>query len=244
VDGTGRGNTRVPGPLEAGDRCAEPGGSQQGVPAAGQGALLRQIPSACPRRDAPPDSDSAEPQRWGRQQTRKGSRAGLTMSHSRVNRVEMGRLSGAERDRFLRLGGLLARAELTASQAERARDLVEAADWKPLPRLPVTYQLEPLFLHHAFNLGIAGTRLFNFETPSALPPPIGWRVLGTNYSKRQRILLALVQSFARAGIARVMLIKGAALAPLYSSPALRDMADIDMVVASADSPKACEVLRA
>jgi hypothetical protein len=158
--------------------------------------------------------------------------------------VEMGRLSGAERDRFLRLGGLLARAELTASQAERARDLVEAADWKPLPRLPVTYQLEPLFLHHAFNLGIAGTRLFNFETPSALPPPIGWRVLGTNYYKRQRILLALVQSFARAGIARVMLIKGAALAPLYSSPALRDMADIDMVVASADSPKACEVLRA
>ncbi len=166
------------------------------------------------------------------------------MGRSKSQVVEMGRLTGAERERFLRMGGLLARDRLSPAQAAEARRLVESSGWRPLPRLAVTYQMEPLFLHHAFNLGIAREALLDFASPSALPSPIGWRTLGTNYYKRHGILLKLVEAFERAGIRRVMLIKGAALAPLYASPALRDMADIDMVVSTEDAPRACEVLRA
>jgi hypothetical protein len=62
--------------------------------------------------------------------------------------------------------------------------------------------------------------------------------------RRRGIVRALLERMAEAGVGRVMLIKGAALAPLYPSSALRRMSDIDFAVGKRDVPAVERILAA
>lgn len=160
-----------------------------------------------------------------------------------ANDIQMGRLEGEERERFLALAGLLVRPRLEPEHAAAARALLSSSTWRPLPRLCNLYQVEPLIFHHAIQLGFRREHVFDPGSDPSLPEPISFFALARNYYIRRRVLFDVLDAFEGAGIHRAMLIKGAALAPLYPSPALRDMADIDMVVDKGQAALACEVLR-
>lgn len=158
--------------------------------------------------------------------------------------LPLGQLPAGERDRFRQVCGLLARPRLEPAHAEAVHARLHAADWQPLPRLSATFALEPLLVHNAIQSGADGARLFGDSPAAPCLPRASYRSLATNYYLRRKALTDLFEAMAAAGIARLLLIKGAALAPLYPSPALRDMEDVDLVVEASDLPRAAEALRA
>ncbi len=164
------------------------------------------------------------------------------MSATVKSRLEIGALAGNDRDRFLHVCGLLARPGLGENHAETLCRIFDAPGWKPLPRLSATYMLEPLFTHHLIQLGEKPERLFETSESTVALKKAEFDRLAMNYFLRRRVLVELFAAFAAAGVSRVMLIKGAGLAPLYPSPALRDMEDVDLVVAESDIAAARKAL--
>lgn len=148
----------------------------------------------------------------------------------------------------LRVLGILSRPVLSSRHGELLKRELHSADWRPLPRLPSTRMIEPLFRHHAAATGIPFHRLFADDrssraathsvanAPGVVPDLAAYR--------RQALLGEVLAAFRNAGIGPVVLIKGAALAPLYPTPALRLMCDFDLVLpAGSRGPAASAVLR-
>ncbi|MCB2154326.1 nucleotidyltransferase family protein [bacterium] len=149
----------------------------------------------------------------------------------------VGALRGAERQRVLKLAGLLTRPALEERHIRAAERLIGAPDWQPIPRLIMLHAIEPLFRHHAAALGVAPDRLVDLSDTRYLPEAMGFRAIATRHYRRREVLLQVLKALHSQGVSRPMLIKGAALAPLYSSPALREMSDIDLVVDPSDEPR-------
>ncbi|MEO8377035.1 MAG: nucleotidyltransferase family protein, partial [Candidatus Sumerlaeota bacterium] len=139
----------------------------------------------------------------------------------------------ATRTRVVRLCGLLARPHINASQQGALRDLVTAPGWQPIPRLASWHLLEPLFVHHLKRVFGSEYDEAKFFLPSGQmqPAPQGPDLVMAYYH-RASILDCVLKAIAAAGIKKVMLIKGVALAPLYEAPATRQMCDADFVVSS------------
>jgi len=134
-------------------------------------------------------------------------------------------LDDAARARFVRVAGLLGRPMLDDAHRAEAKALLLAADWRPVPPLAVLAGVEALMAHHAIDTGFAVERLFDPV------PSVDFARLGVNHLLRVRERDRAFDAFRAAGIGKAMLVKGAALAPFWPSPALRDMEDIDIVVA-------------
>jgi hypothetical protein len=134
-----------------------------------------------------------------------------------------------ETSRHLHVLGLLARPQLSDGQARALRELLAQPTWRPLPRLASTNLLEPLFAHHLAAHGIDFDRVFCPRPHGVLAPP-SFVELMNRWAARRRELAALVECFESSELSRVLLFKGAAIAPLYPAPALRQMADIDLAV--------------
>lgn len=134
-------------------------------------------------------------------------------------------LDPQERTRLLEIAGLLARPALDARQAEQARTLLASPQWRPVPPIPALSGVEALMVHHAVELGFSAEHLF------APPPAVDFARLGINHLLRARERDRALDAMRAEGAGRAMLVKGAALAPFWPSPALREMEDIDLVVA-------------
>lgn len=155
----------------------------------------------------------------------------------------LGALEGAERRRTLFLAGMLSRPELEPEHIRRVRGAVTSPDWKPIPRLILLHALEPLFCHHAAVLGVDPIRLMDWDDERFLPPRTGFREVALRHYRRRELLFEVLEALRAQGASRMMLIKGAALAPLYGSPALRDMNDFDLVVDPRDEPRVTRAFR-
>jgi hypothetical protein len=159
-----------------------------------------------------------------------------------LNISSIRKLGPAVRTRVLQLCGLLARPSLSDEDVASLRALVEADAWKPVPRLSSFNLLEPLFLHHLARLEIDADRVFRKEAEGPAHPPAAEQ-LALAYYQRLRVQGEAFDALREGGVTRLMLIKGAALAPLYPSPALRQMCDLDMVVDGREMESAAAALR-
>lgn len=138
--------------------------------------------------------------------------------------------------------GILSRPVLSDALQAQLKQLVASPDWNPVPFPPSVDLLGLLFRHHLERMGMHWRQVF---TQGALEMRrLEWEKAVVADIRRRGILHALLERMAEAGIGRVMLIKGAALAPLYPSPALRLMSDIDFAVAKRDLPAVERILAA
>jgi hypothetical protein len=151
----------------------------------------------------------------------------------------MGPIPAAQAPFVLESVGLLARGALHKCHAGRFAALREGNPSARLPRLALTQALEPLFLHHAEQLGLEPGDVLDLVAPCLLPAPSSPTELALAYFQRRALLQELFAELARVGVGRVMAVKGAALAERYPSPALRAMGDADLVVSADDSRAAC-----
>ncbi len=139
----------------------------------------------------------------------------------------------ATRNRVIAFCGLLARPALDDAQRQRLRAMISDAAWSPIPRLTSFHLLEPLFFHHlkrALGREYDEARVFA-PRPANVKAAPGDSELVMAYFHRAAILERVLKALAAGNVGKVMLIKGAALAPLYEAPATRQMCDADLVVA-------------
>lgn len=108
--------------------------------------------------------------------------------------------------------------------------MLQAPGWRPIPRLATFHLLEPLFLHHLLHAGLEERLVFRARAPGAAAPP-SFEQLALSYYRTRNLERELLDIIRSANAGAILLIKGAALAPLYPSPALRQMCDVDVVVA-------------
>lgn len=156
------------------------------------------------------------------------------MSNRRpTNTFQGARLDRAERIRLLRTCGLLSRPELSGKQINALHRIIENSRFRPLPRLPSLSLLEPLYSHHLIQVGYRFEDVFE---PGGQPLPEDPGLLARRYYSRTGFLQQAFDALHDVG--RVMLLKGAALGPLYPSPALRQMSDADLVVSAEALPRA------
>ncbi len=141
------------------------------------------------------------------------------------------------RQRVRVAGGMLARPRMDAAMSRRVRKVLSAGRWRPVPRIPALSGVAALMTHNAIKAGFGAERLFAEPVSDAL-----FARLALNDHLRRSEIGKVLHAFGRAGCDRAMLVKGAALAPFWPSPALREMEDADLVVASADAAKACGAL--
>lgn len=121
---------------------------------------------------------------------------------------------------ILRLYGILSRPTLTGNHARALGKLNSARITFPL--IPATAPLWPLYHHHLERLAITPPfDGFSLEKP---------RVLVGCYHSARRCLFEALRILQESGIRRALLFKGAALSPLYPSPALRQMSDADIAL--------------
>lgn len=159
----------------------------------------------------------------------------------RTGNAPLGRLRGKEARRLLRLGGLLARPALAKTHEAEVLRLLNDPAWRPVPLTAPIYFAFPLIVHHAERLGFRADDVFASGDGLAVRPPTFESLMRSDCARRAMLTRAL-ELLADAGIERAVLLKGAALAPLWPSPALRDMEDIDLAVATVDRPRASAAL--
>lgn len=146
----------------------------------------------------------------------------------------------SEQKRLLAILGILSRPVLSDELQRRLRRMAAVPNWKPLPFPPSVDLLGPLFRHHLERMGMDWRQLFT-QRPLEMRG-LEWEKAAVADIRRRGILRALLKPMAHEGIGRVMLIKGAALAPFYPSPALRLMSDIDLAVEKHNLPAVERVL--
>jgi len=108
-----------------------------------------------------------------------------------------------------------------------------------VPLLPSVVAMEGLFRHHAHTAGVPFDALFR---PVGQSPDVG--AAAVKHYQRHLLLAEVLAACAAAGVAKVLLVKGAAVAGLYAAPALREMSDVDFVVARSDSARIARALSA
>jgi hypothetical protein len=140
-----------------------------------------------------------------------------------------------------RVLGLLSRPQLAQRHVAVLRKLAAADPPERLPRLPCTNLLEPLYSHHLLTNGIEPHRLFQDFEPGVAQPPAFVDLVHV-WSQRRAAICAFAEAVESSDSNRVMIFKGAANAFLYPIPALRQMADLDCVVASDDLSPTRKVL--
>ncbi|MCC6548362.1 nucleotidyltransferase family protein [Candidatus Sumerlaeota bacterium] len=153
-----------------------------------------------------------------------------------MNAILPKKLDDATRKRVLRLCGLLSRPALDESHRRALRAMIGDPQWKPIPRLASWHLLEPQFLHHlerTFGGGFDEAKVFLPRDVTMKGAPTGADLV-LAYFHRAKILERVLSALSVAGVQKVLLIKGAALAPLYEAPATRQMCDADLVVAPGD----------
>jgi hypothetical protein len=143
--------------------------------------------------------------------------------------------------RLRRLLGCLSRPELGNGDVRRLRRVISHPDWTPVPRIPSVNILEPLYSHHLSRAGISWSAVFRESDGPLLAQP-SYVELMRVWSQGNSEIRTLCARFEASRIPRVMLFKGAAIAPLYESPALRQMVDMDFVVSSMDLEEVRSVL--
>jgi len=126
-----------------------------------------------------------------------------------------------------KLLGLLSRPALDPTLATQFPGLIAQG---PFPRLVALHPLEPLFRHHLLRMGHQFERVFVASPGMNVPDVSDFEPLARDYYVRRRIIRELCAALSRAGISRVVAVKGAALLNAYPSPALRAMVDIDLVL--------------
>lgn len=142
-----------------------------------------------------------------------------------------------ERRTRVRLLALLARPQLSETDKKKVRRLVEsgAGGGPLLPGLKLHREIRLMAANHLDAMGIDWNSVFADEKPDPR------RAVLDHYA-RSRALKDALDALGEAGI-RAVLLKGAALAFFYESPALRPMCDVDILVAGADWQRAGEALR-
>ncbi len=96
--------------------------------------------------------------------------------------------------------------------------------------------MQALYRHHLDLAGMRPDNLFAGGIPKQ------FFQAAEQYYARRRLMSAAVSSMHQAGVKKIMAMKGAALAELYPSPALRRMSDADLVVESRALPVASRAL--
>lgn len=150
------------------------------------------------------------------------------------------RLTPAEHNLLLRVVACLARPRLLPEIYPHLRPALQQTRLQgPLPCLRALAPVEPVMRQHLIDLEIPPAEVFRSDLPG-LPALADLRQLTLNsFARTQQLRRLILHLNAQdpptpTGIApmRLMLIKGAALARRYPSPALRVMSDLDLVVAS------------
>lgn len=145
---------------------------------------------------------------------------------------------GSAADALSRLIGLCARAECTPAHDQKIVHLAsEVHDWQSLPVLAHAQGVAPLVYAHLRRIGFA------------LPPNVEQTLYGIYLYQRRKneVMLAVLEraigALDAAG-APALALKGSALACLvYPEPALRPMADLDILIRPEDVPHALTALR-
>ncbi len=137
-------------------------------------------------------------------------------------------LEPAEQSGLLKLCGILSRPELTEEHQQSLRGMVADARWRPLSFLSSLDMLVPLYRHHITRAGLEWEQVFCYRE-YVRPEPSTAELVSRWYQLRG-LLEELFAGLAAAGVDQVLAVKGTATAPLYSSPALRQMCDADLMI--------------
>lgn len=140
-----------------------------------------------------------------------------------------GRPSQAHAARLRQLLNLLSRPAMDEATRRAVVALTGAADWQPVAWLPSLAALLPLYYTHSRACGVEWAALFH-RAPDAGTAEATCRGALIAYIQRQGLLRGLLHAMQERGLAAPMVMKGAAVAHLYQSPALRTMCDVDMIV--------------
>jgi len=153
------------------------------------------------------------------------------------------RLSASDLTRMQCAYSLLARPQFGERAAGLLRQALTGETWQPIPLVRTVAALEPLFLHHLTGCGVDASSVFSVRAPG-LRPARGFAEMALDYHQRFALLRQALTAMHGEGVGRVLLLKGAALAPRYPAPALRWMSDIDLAIAPGDQPAAARALAA
>jgi len=161
---------------------------------------------------------------------------------SRVRVPTDGAQSRGDDVRLRRALGLLARPELCDRDIRRLKWLISRPKWKPVPRIPSVNVLEPLFFNHFLRAGLDPEVVLRRPCNVVLPHPTFVDLVHT-WNLHRAEITSLARAIEESGASRAMLFKGAAIAPLYPNPALRQMADIDLIAEGQDLQAVREKLK-
>ncbi len=128
------------------------------------------------------------------------------------------------------LAELLDIALVPAWSDDRAARLAAPTEPPPVPLLPPLGMVAPLLVHHALLAGLEPATLFRAERPMSVPDQEELNRLAFGFHKRRRVLGVLFRAFERHGVRDAMLVKGESVATRFDSPAMRVMADTDVVI--------------
>jgi hypothetical protein len=158
------------------------------------------------------------------------------------HRAPLGPLPQAEARRFRRTIGLLARTQLDRRHLARLRTLIANPVWQPLPRIAPILAIEPLIAHHAAHLAVPFGHLLDRRSGGVRAPMPDFAQLARNDALRRAALADFLAHCQHTAAGPILLVKGAALAPLWPSPALRTMEDLDAVIQHSQQPAVLQAL--
>lgn len=136
--------------------------------------------------------------------------------------------------RIRALMGAALRPDLAPDARARIAALLGDPAWRAVRALPPVEGVVALVAHNIRAAGCDPAKALAATVFVALPGEAHFREAGMDLVRRRRALADLGAAARRAGIERLLLLKGAALAPRYASPALRLMTDIDVAIAEDD----------
>jgi len=139
-----------------------------------------------------------------------------------------------ERRRLAMLARVALRADATAESRAEIAALLARDDWRPARALPPMEGVLLPLVHNVRAAGCDAARALDETAFVALPGEAHFREAGFDLVRRRKALADLGAAARGAGIGRLLLVKGAAIAARFASPALRPMTDIDVVAAPED----------
>lgn len=146
-------------------------------------------------------------------------------------------ISDEDRQRRLRALGLLARPVLDSPNQLQLREMIASPDWRPLPHQLGLSALAGLFRRHAAQAGVAPERLLEDVSGEGSRKFSSLTSQAVKSIRRSALVETALSALSERGVARMLLLKGEALAWLYPAPGLRLMGDTDLAILPEDRDK-------
>lgn len=133
---------------------------------------------------------------------------------------------------------LLARGNWSPTATAALHRFVSASGERRAAPLALHAELLPLIVENLRRAGVHWAGVFEGDEPA-----VDEGALLLNYVQRRGILADAVAAMKRAGVSRVVLLKGCAVAARYDAPPCRTMGDVDVAVTASELNIAAKALK-